>query len=110
MKNIETIVLKDGSPLMEEMNEWTLGEMKDVGVFIAFTSGLDLDEYNRRSVELSRLVFDAASGLTGGLDGEVGLQATALVAHVACNLAYSVIGSMKSAIEIAGMLDGLDGE
>ena len=105
---LDVTILGDESPLLQEIKDMPIGML--VAIATKIMRELRIDDYqaNLYVADKTTEYIKQISEDKGGMDGGGGLEATAYLMMVACNMALSCMASIKLATEIANLRKDLD--
>lgn len=105
---LDVTILGDESPLMEEIKHMPIGMLGAIATEIMRELRIDDYQANLYIADKTTEYIKQIAEDKGGMDGRAGLETTAYLAMVACNMAFSCMVSIKSATEIANLRKDLD--
>lgn len=105
---LDVTILGDESPLMEEIKDMPIGMLGAIAMEIMRELRIDDYQANLYIADKTTEYIKQISEDKGGMDGRAGLETTAYLAMVACNMALSCMVSIKFATEISKLHKDLD--
>ena len=105
---LDVTILGDESPLMEEIKHMPIGMLGAITTEIMRELRIGDYQANLYIADKTAEYIKQISEDKGGMDGRAGLEATAYLMMVACNMALSCMASIKLASEIANLRKDLD--
>lgn len=101
-------ILGDESPLLEEIKNMPIGVLGAIATEIMRELRIDDYQANLYIADKTTEYIKQIANDKGGMDGRAGLETTAYLAMVACNMALSCMTSIKLATEISKLRKDLD--
>lgn len=105
---LDVTMLGDESPLLQEIKDMPIGML--VAIATKIMRELRIDDYqaNLYVADKTTEYIKQISEDKGGMDGRAGLETTAYLMMVTCNMALSCMASIKFATEISKLHKDLD--
>lgn len=96
------------SPLMNEISDITIGDLIALTQDIAFSMGMNSDDFNEKNAQIVMDVNKRCVDIEGGTVDAAGIKAMARGLHVALCLITSALFSIKEAVGVMELREDME--